>query len=341
MRLLTTRRALLNSLPALLVSTAPSSNIAMSAAYRSASVEVAGASVPVALWLPPAAAAVDFGAPAADYAYRIDLGRIASKLGLGFLGWLPARDCPLPIGQFAETHAPRKNCAILFAHGYLGSRFDLQHVCEALAADGFVVAAPELPESLAASFVPNEATTRAAIMAATRALVDGALGPQRYGIVGHSAGAGTATMLAEPCPLGRAALCGYRGYDGSDPLLVLASSGDSVIPLEYIQNALAAEAAAGRPAATTTLDVLDFARRRTAVLLDAALPGADAPPNHISFLSEGTNDEMVKFLSPFLPLARLLGIPLLDFDAYQLSGDAAPTARAVTPAVLSFFRANA
>ena len=77
------------------------------------------------------------------------------------------------------------------------------------------------------------------------------------------------------------------------------------------------------------------------MLLDAALPGADAPPNHISFLSEGTNDEMVKFLSPFLPLARLLGIPLLDFDAYQLSGDAAPTARAVTPAVLSFFRANA
>ena len=105
--------------------------------------------------------------------------------------------------------------------------------------------------------------------------------------------------------------------------------------------ALAAEAAAGRPAATTTLDALDFARRRTAVLLDAALPGADAPPNHISFLSEGTNDEMVKFLSPFLPLARLLGIPLLDFDAYQLSGDAAPTARAVTPAVVSFFRANA
>ena len=76
-------------------------------------------------------------------------------------------------------------------------------------------------------------------------------------------------------------------------------------------------------------------------LYAAARPGADAPPNHISFLSEGTNDEMVKFLSPFLPLARLLGIPLLDFDAYQLSGDAAPTARAVTPAVLSFFRSNA
>ena len=145
MRLLSTRRALLqHALPALLVSTAPSSNIAMSAAYRSASVEVAGADIPVALWLPPAAAALDFGAPAAEYAYRIDLGRIASKLGLGFLGWLPARDCPLPIGQLAETHAPRKNCAILFAHGYLGSRFDLQHVCEALAADGFVVAAPEL-----------------------------------------------------------------------------------------------------------------------------------------------------------------------------------------------------
>ena len=147
-------------------------------------------------------------------------------------------------------------------------------------------------------------------------------------------------MLAEPCPLGRAAVCGYRGYDGSDPLLVLASSGDSVIPLDYIRSALDAEAAAGRPAATTTLDALDFAKRRSAVLLDEALPGASAPPNHISFLSEATNVEMVNFLSPFLPLARLLGIPLLDFDAYQLSGDSAQTAKAVTPAIVAFFEKN-
>ena len=55
MRLLSTRRALLqHALPALLVANAPSPNIAMSAAYRSASVEVAGANIPVALWLPPA-----------------------------------------------------------------------------------------------------------------------------------------------------------------------------------------------------------------------------------------------------------------------------------------------
>ena len=48
MRLLSTRRALLNSLPALLVANAPSPNIAMSAAYRSASVDVGGAEIPVA-----------------------------------------------------------------------------------------------------------------------------------------------------------------------------------------------------------------------------------------------------------------------------------------------------
>ena len=52
-------------------------------------------------------------------------------------------------------------------------------------------------------------------------------------------------------------------------------------------------------------------------------------------------DATSTFETVTVSLARLLGIPLLDFDAYQLSGDAAPTARAVTPAVLSFFRANA
>ena len=53
MRLLSTRRALLHSLPALLVSPAPPSpNIAMSAAYRSASVEVAGANVAAAAPMP-------------------------------------------------------------------------------------------------------------------------------------------------------------------------------------------------------------------------------------------------------------------------------------------------
>ena len=41
---------------------------------------------------------------------------------------------------------------------------DMAHICEALAADGFTCIAPELPESLAASFDALEEVTREAIV---------------------------------------------------------------------------------------------------------------------------------------------------------------------------------
>ena len=61
-------------------------------------------------------------------------------------------------------------------------------------------------------------------------------------------------------------------------------------------------------------------------------------PNHISFLAEGTNDAMVGFLSPLLPLARTLGIPVLDFDKYQVSRDSRVTAGVVNPLVVEYIK---
>ena len=84
-------------------------------------------------------------------------------------------------------------------------------------------------------------------------------------------------------------------------------------------------------------------------LEEAALPKAteypsrcalvfDRPdaPNHISFLSGGVNDSMVGYLSPLLPVAQALGIPVLDFDRYKVSRDSGRTGEVVVPLVCGF-----
>jgi len=60
-------------------------------------------------------------------------------------------------------------------------------------------------------------------------------------------------------------------------------------------------------------------------------------PNHISFLAGSVNDSMVSFLSPLLPVAQLLGIPVLDFDRYKESRDSVETAGVTVPLVCGFF----
>ena len=73
-------------------------------------------------------------------------------------------------------------------------------MCEALARDGFTVLAPELPESLAASYQDDDGIlTREKIIEASRELVGG----QRWGIFGHSAGAGSALRQPGSYTLGR------------------------------------------------------------------------------------------------------------------------------------------
>eukprot|EP00966_Prymnesium_polylepis_P155402 3589274-Prymnesium_polylepis.2 len=310
--------------------------------YASTSVEVGPATVPVSLWLPKGLEA-DSLQPSEVYGYRIDIGRIAKRLGVGWLSWLPSRNCPLSVGDAATVHPLREGCCLVFAHGFLGSRFDMAHVCEVLAAHGFAVAAPELPESLAASFEPAAGVDRAAIVSAVRDYCGGTLSARRYGIFGQSAGAGTATMSTGTFELGRAAICGFRGYGGPDPLFVVASEGDGVIPLGYISAAVEASAASGAPITVFPSADAAFAsaERRGALFFgppeSESAVRVEPPPNHLSFLYEGSNEAMVGLLSPLLPVARLLGVPVLDFDRYQVSRDSESTGRVFVPPLVRFF----
>eukprot|EP00614_Pseudopedinella_elastica_P033045 CAMPEP_0172633594 /NCGR_PEP_ID=MMETSP1068-20121228/190215_1 /TAXON_ID=35684 /ORGANISM="Pseudopedinella elastica, Strain CCMP716" /LENGTH=407 /DNA_ID=CAMNT_0013445329 /DNA_START=55 /DNA_END=1278 /DNA_ORIENTATION=- len=337
--------------------------------YSSRSIRLStGTLVPVALWYPAdqdTAAALQATAAFASkpYRYRISVSKIFQML----LGIKPPFDIAREIelgsahpdeviavaeGEMRKSQADLP--AVVFCHGFLGSRFDFHHVCESLAAQGFVVAAPELPESLSASFTPDEGTSRSAIVEKTVSLLqdDFSVG-KALGIMGHSAGGGTATSAPGDFQLGRVAVAGFRSYEGPDPLLVIASEGDSLMSLSRIRSSL--------PPQTVVFENESGARRyssssrplpRSSALFLAnengidllAADGEKSPANspcHISFLSAATNDAMVKFLSPLLPLARILGVPLLDFDVYALTRDSERTAEYVSPVLGKFFINNA
>ena len=320
------------------------------------SVDVEGVSIPVAVWCQDSRRPTGGGGawvPTEEYGYTVDIGRIASKLRVGWLSWLPSRTYSLapagvpPWRGAACASQARAGDALLFAHGFLGSPFDMAHACEALASDGFVVAAPELPESLAASYEAREGVTREAIVAATQA----ALGdePRRWGIWGHSAGSGTA--LSQPgefalgraclaCPLGRALEARVN-----DPLFLCASEGDGCNRFSETSPADSLTLAAVNKAPPfSTFESADLAYAgpslpRRGVLLfregDALLP------NHISFLWTRTNEALFDLLSAFLPLAKALNLFLLDFDTEKEARLAAPTAAKVVPALRRFFGRNA
>jgi hypothetical protein len=59
-------------------------------------------------------------------------------------------------------------------------------------------------------------------------------------------------------------------------------------------------------------------------------------PCHISFLSSRTNDAMVDMLGPLLPVARLLNVPVLDFDVYARTRDSDAVAADLVPAVVAW-----
>ncbi|KAK3287682.1 hypothetical protein CYMTET_4818 [Cymbomonas tetramitiformis] len=306
--------------------------------FSSTSVRVGegpGTTVPVSMWYPTDTRLSPSSIPA-TYDYRISITKIVKLLISQGLPVPLARDLPItrtfggtPYNVIANA-APRSRAApaIIFCHGYLGSRFDFLHACERLAAEGFIVAAPEFAESLSATpgFEPDAATTRPAIVRETVSLLRKELGiGSAIGLLGHSAGGGTASTMSGSFPLGRAAVAGYRSYKGEDPLLVVASGGDRVISLERVRG----EILAGKIPTDTFL-----------LPEDGALPSG-AAPCHISFLSKETNDEMVTLLSPLLPLARVLDVPLLDFDVYADTRDSDDCAKLVLPTLSQFFTRNA
>lgn len=316
-------------------------------------VHVQGVAVPVAVWAPASSGPI--GRLTETYTYTVDVGRIASRLGVGWLSWLPQRNFELPsagvTGDRAAPNTARPGDALIFAHGFLGSPFDMAHICEALAAAGFVVAAPELPESLSASY--NGIISRGEIVSETRALVDAArAGPGgRWGIFGHSFGGGTALRQPGDYSLGRAAIGSglFIPANNRDPLFVVASDGDGCTRMMRergvsVAGQLADAAAAGVP--TTIFSTADaaYASGATPTALGAILyleGEADLLPNHISFLWRGTNEAMFELLAPLLPLARALNLFLLDFDVEIESRLAEPTAAQLMPAVCRFFEMNA
>jgi pimeloyl-ACP methyl ester carboxylesterase len=345
------RRAVL-SLPAI-AAVAPQQSRAISGVkptfqHSLTSVEVSGVTIPVAIWTPASDAPAATANPA-TYPYKIDIGKIANKLKVGWLSWLPKFEYNLPCGTEASEALPgfgraAEGDAIMFAHGFLGSVYDFAHAAEALAADGFTVVAPELPESLSASYVPSSGMSRAQIIAGARELVEGS---GRWGIFGHSAGAGSAMMQGGAYTLGRACFAGGAMSSGSvesaDPLFLCSSNGDGCNA--FMNKGVAFDL---RPLLAGAADTTMFASLEDAYMTPTKPPARGAfvfaddnsplpLPCHISFLWAEVNEAMVSLLSPFLPLAKALGLFLLDFDVYRENRDADQTAARLVPALRRFF----
>ena len=317
------------------------------------------------------------GAPVC-YPHAISVAKIARVL-LGLGKWAPRlldREVPLPAaagvvsggGGGAGAVGPLRGGCVL-CHGYLGSRFDLADFAEALAAAGFVVAAPEFAEALAdPETTPRQqrpgtppptdpSASREDIMDATlREVLGGRFdlqaGRDGVALVGQSAGAGTA--LRTPGPFARVAIAGFNPPEPAsvarDPLLVIASEGDGVISLKPRES--------GRfgpnPGITAAVDALPGSVARysgggVAELRRASEAGGEGvprqafvayegpgSPNHISFLASRTNDAMIETLSPLLPVAKALNIPMLDFDVYAEALDSDRVAAELVPAVVSW-----
>jgi hypothetical protein len=328
-------------------------------AYKSLSVSIGeyGVDVPVACWFPveqkekrslsdypqvdPASASPQNVNVA--YQHRISIRRIGQLLaGWNFIPEFASRDFslqPTKLGVMdgRDLPLPTNGPVVLLAHGYLGSRFDLSHLAEELTQQGFVCLSPEFPESLAASYERMEGLDRSKITKSLLSAIsdDWKMQPSSYGIVGHSLGCGTAIKTGDKS-WARVCIAGFpRQQDGSPiagNVLFLTSMNDGAVSLARF---------GGKEAIPSDYVILDEATMsindrlpsRAALVYDR--PDA---PNHISFLSQGVNDAMIDLLSPLLPVAQALSIPVLDFDRYQLSRDSGPTAEAVHPLVVAYLK---
>ena len=119
----------------------------------------------------------------------------------------------------------------------------------------------------------------------------------------------------------------------NSPALFISSVNDGAVSLGRIQGALGPDYVMLNERDSHDEASLSKLPSKSALIFDK--PDA---PNHISFLAEGTNDAMMQLLSPLLPLAQSLGIPVLDFDKYQQSRDSKQTARVVIPLVTSYLK---
>lgn len=295
--------------------------------------------VPVATWFPPTNDEVEPTTVA--YSHRISVKRIGTLLaGLDFIPEFVAKDFELGPTTNAKTTSgenmpyPNNPPVVLLAHGFLGSRFDLSHLAEALAQQGFVCFCPEYPESLASSYAKKEGLDRSIINDYLLSTIKDDLGikAKSYGIVGHSLGCGTATSTGD-ASWTRVCIAGppvrRDGVQVGSNTLAITSLNDGLVTRSRLESMLPT----------------DFVRLEEATLLDKPLPpkavlifDRDDGPNHISFLAGNVNDSMVSFLSPLLPVAQALSIPVLDFDKYKISRDSVATSNVVIPLVSSYLK---
>ena len=125
-----------------------------------------------------------------------------------------------------------KRPAVVLAHGFLGSRFDLVHIAERLAALGFTVAAPEFPDARSGEGGASRAEVLQRVIEGLRD--EGFDTGGRVGLAGHSAGSGTIVMgtsMGSRFP--RVCIAGYIPSEDQPlpegPFLVVASAGDSLM----------------------------------------------------------------------------------------------------------------
>jgi hypothetical protein len=156
-----------------------------------------------------------------------------------------------------------------------------------------------------------------------------------YGIVGHSLGCGTAISTGDESWT-RVCIAGFpRNRDGSTipgSVLFLTSMNDGAVSLSRFggRNAIPSEYV---QLEESSLSQLTEIPSKAALLFDR--PDA---PNHISFLAGGVNDAMINLLSPLLPVAQAMNIPVLDFDKYKYSRDSKQTAEVVIPLITSYLK---
>ena len=309
-----------------------------SIAYKAFSVPIPNfpnTNVPVACWFP-----VDDAAAAtstrAVYEHRISVRRIGQLLpNWDFIPSFVAKDFSLlPTGSVVDGRGmtiPSGKPTLLLAHGFLGSRFDLSHLAEDLASRGYVCIAAEYPESLAASYERQPDLDRRVINQELLKTLRDTMGVtgRSYGVIGHSLGCGTVAQVGDASWARVSIAGGPRTKDGApENELQIASLNDGLLRM---RNGSAKDYAdADYTLIPPGNEDKKRLPRRAAFVLDA--------PNHISFLCEGVNDAMIGFLSPLLPVAKLLNIPVLDFDRYQESRDSKATAAAVFPVIRQYLQ---
>ena len=129
-----------------------------------------------------------------------------------------------------------------------------------------------------------------------------------------------------PLPYNQVLIAGRAPEASSSPLLFISSTNDGAVRL------------GGPVTIPAGYELLEESNLPLSNLPTTAALIFDRPdaPNHISYLSENVNEAMVSFLSPLLPIAQAMSIPVLDFDRYQQSRDSVQTAQVLKPVISGF-----